>query len=395
MMIRDVITETLNLFKKNKKTEETVRPKEEVKIGEGESKVEERSKPKKTTKRKTLGNDFQKLVDSKDDEEIIKFLKRCEVDACGGAPIRSALGFDVSETVMSWLVEQGADVNFTNSYGATPLHHHAGMRTGNVKCLLELGANINAKDKMGNTPLSEAVSAFQFENVKTLVEAGADINVIVRDESLISLALKRTSNINIPACEKIVGYLLDKDVKLTGEEAKEVTRIGNDLEFYYDRINPELVGELEAGLNRLFGLFKVPPVPKRKKQALGKTISVTAATWQKQHNELWNLLVPAQNHANTLQGEIIRISGKLSYEILDNGRMNWDKEYVEMTHSMLDYMKQGKFEEDDLKECSSLLKQVREDKADETEMERLCELSVKWVLQNAMPITLDQVTYKR
>lgn len=61
---------------------------------------------------------------------------------------------------MKWLIEHGADVNFRNSYGATPLHHHASERTGNIKFLLELGADINAKNKLGATPLSEAVGAF-------------------------------------------------------------------------------------------------------------------------------------------------------------------------------------------------------------------------------------------
>lgn len=376
------------------KKKETTKLKSEVQQKE-ESNAVVKTHPPKSSKRKTLGNDFQKLADTKDDEAIIAFLKRCDVNACGGVPKRSALGFDISERVMNWLVEQGADVNFTNSYGATPLHHHAGMRTGNVKHLLKLGASINAKDKMGDTPLSKAVEAFQFENVKALVEAGADIDVIVRDLPLIGLALRGTSNINIPVCADIVEYLFDKGAKLTGEEAKEVTRIGSDFEFYYDRISSELVDELEAGLHRLYKLFDVSPVPKRIMQKLNEPIKVTSTTWQKQHHELWNLLVPAQNHAETLQGEIIRISGKLSYEILDNGGMNWDQEYVKMARSMSDYLRQGKMEENDLKECESLIEQICEDQADETGIERLCELSVKWVLQNTMPTVLNQVEYNR
>lgn len=130
-------------------------------------------------------------------------------------------------------------------------------------------------------------------------------------------------------------------------------------------------------------------------QKLNEPIKVTSTTWQKQHHELWNLLVPAQNHAETLQGEIIRISGKLSYEILDNGGMNWDQEYVKMARSMSDYLRQGKMEENDLKECESLIEQICEDQADETGIERLCELSVKWVLQNTMPTVLNQVEYNR
>lgn len=359
------------------------------------SKAEEQPKPKKSNKRKTLGNNFQKLVNSKNDDEIIKFLKKCEVNACGGSPRRSALGFDVSETVMDWLVKQGADVNFCNNYGATPLHHHAEMKTGNIKYLLKLGADVNAKDKMGATPLVNAVRSFQLENIKILVDAGADINVNYLDFSLVCSALRRTSRSNIPDCVKVVEYLLERGVKLTGKEAKEVNRIGEEFEFYYDSINPEHIDELEKGLHRLYEMFDVPPVPKIKKQKINEQIKVKSATWQEQHNELWNLLVPARNHANTVQGEIIRISGKLSYEILDNGRMNWDNEYVKMTRSMNDYLKQGNFEEIDLKECSELLEKVRTDKADETEMDRLCELSVKFVLQNTTPIVLNQVTYNR
>ncbi len=118
----------------------------------------------------------------------------------------------------------------------------------------------------------EAVGAFQFNNVKILVEAGADINVIFRDMSLIGYALRSTSNIHIPACADIVEYLLDKGGKLTGEETKEVNRIGRDFEFYYEKINPEFRDELEEDLHRLYRLFDVPPVPKRIKQRLLKLL---------------------------------------------------------------------------------------------------------------------------
>jgi ankyrin repeat protein len=234
-----------NLLKKKERTKkgETSLPKEERKEEEDKTETEEQPKPKKSNKRKTLGNGFQKLVDSKNDDEIIKFLKRCEINACGGAPVRSALGFDVSETVMDWLVEQGADVNFRNSYGATPLHHHAGMRAGNVKYLIKLGADVNAKDKMGETPLINAVSNFRLENIKILVDAGADINVTYQNLSLVDLALRSTYNSSIPDCVKVVEYLLDKGVKLTGEEAKEVTRIGEQFEFSYNSMDPACIDE--------------------------------------------------------------------------------------------------------------------------------------------------------
>ena len=45
--------------------------------------------------------------------------------------------------------------------------------------------------------------------------------------------------------------------------------------------------------------------------------------------------------STTLQGEVIRISGKLIQEILDNGKMNWDKEYLQMVQALLGYLSQG------------------------------------------------------
>ncbi|MFR1310340.1 MAG: hypothetical protein ACLSCO_16680 [Gallintestinimicrobium sp.] len=77
----------------------------------------------------------------------------------------------------------------------------------------------------------------------------------------------------------------------------------------------------------MYELLHVEPVPKRILYD-GKTrIEIHAKSWQKQHAELWNLLVPGSGHAGTVQGEVVRISGKLAYELLDNGGINWDADY--------------------------------------------------------------------
>ena len=58
----------------------------------------------------------------------------------------------------------------------------------------------------------------------------------------------------------------------------------------------------------MFGLFKKKP----------------AYNWKKEHTRLWKSLVPPQGQAETLQGELIRIAGKLTDEAFRNGNMNWD-----------------------------------------------------------------------
>jgi hypothetical protein len=52
--------------------------------------------------------------------------------------------------------------------------------------------------------------------------------------------------------------------------------------------------------------------------------------WKKEHQRLWAALVPKEGQADTLQGELIRIVGKLTDEAYRNGNMNWDSECEKM-----------------------------------------------------------------
>jgi hypothetical protein len=49
--------------------------------------------------------------------------------------------------------------------------------------------------------------------------------------------------------------------------------------------------------------------------------------WEKEQTRLWNSLVPASRPAETLQGELIRLAGKLTNQAYRNGNMNWDENY--------------------------------------------------------------------
>ena len=60
--------------------------------------------------------------------------------------------------------------------------------------------------------------------------------------------------------------------------------------------------------------------------------------WLEQYKELWELLVPKQGKASTVQGEVIRICGKLEHEILDNGRINWDNDFELMCKELRKYL---------------------------------------------------------
>jgi ankyrin repeat protein len=107
-------------------------------------------------------------------------------------------------------LEAGADVNFRDADGNTPLllaAIYAGPEC--VELLLKKGADVNPANKFGATPLIRAATSF--EKTKLLIDAGA--NVLVKTESgrtPLSLAARKYGN------SKTVKLLLSK-----GANAKE------------------------------------------------------------------------------------------------------------------------------------------------------------------------------
>ena len=99
--------------------------------------------------------------------------------------------------------------------------------------------------------------------------------------------------------------------------AASVTRLGKNFEFHRENFNKDSLEATDAALMHLYELFHVPPVERRMIHDGTSPITVKANRWQTQHQELWEMLVPSQGAAKTIQGEVIRITGKVSNEILE------------------------------------------------------------------------------
>lgn len=56
---------------------------------------------------------------------------------------------------------------------------------------------------------------------------------------------------------------------------------------------------------------------------------------------LWNYLVPPKGKAQTAQGEVIRIAGKVNNQIVANGGANWDNDYRKMLRVFVEYLRLG------------------------------------------------------
>ncbi len=375
-----------NIFK-NKESKDIV----ENKITSKNKKI---VKQKKSSKRKTLVKEFEEIVERGNEEEIKEVFKKCNINAYEtGVHKMNALGFNLSEDMMSWLIENGADIEYEDYFGCTPLAIHAGRINGHLEYLIKLGANIESRDHEKNTPLFHATRLYYINNVKILVEAGANVNVKNSSgETPLLNALKRARNGDLPELVELVKYLLKHKARLTGKEKDEVKRIGEEFEWFRDDINKDYIDELDNSLTELYTIFKVKPVPRRVLYDEKSNIIVKSKTWQKQNEELWNLLVPSVGVASTVQGEVIRVCGRLSHEILDNGKINWSRDFLKMVRTLLKYIMQGNLLSD---EENTEIHNIINDTSHlwEDELNRLTELCVKWVLLNPKPIILEKVDY--
>ena len=346
-------------------------------------------------KKKTLPANFYELLEAKDLEALKAVFNECELNAYDRHSFKKpALSFyDVPLELMDWLIAQGADINVKDEYDRTPLHYHAQVNNvEKVALLLEKGADIEAQDKYKNTPLHFA--EYNAEVAQLFIQKGADIKAKDnRGHNVMERMLARLSNGYLVKAAKAAEVYLKAGLKPTKFAKEQVTRVGEDFEFHRNNFNPEYLEETDAALQELYKLFNVPPVPRRIQHDGQSSIILTGDTWEKRYMQAWDSLVPSNGSASTMQGEVVRIAGKVNDELLRNAMGNWDREYRKMLNAISGYLQQGNpLSESELAEVSDIQKHILED--DGTGTKRLCELATAWVVQNPQPIALGKVNYK-
>ncbi|MFN2377619.1 MAG: ankyrin repeat domain-containing protein [Candidatus Binatia bacterium] len=111
--------------------------------------------------------------------EVVKFLHdkglaADEPDATGRSPLADAAG-NGDVTIVSWLIEQKADLERKDAQGRTPIFGAAiGGSAPTVARLIEAGAKVNVRDNYEDTPLIDACNKGNDEVARLLVEKGAD-----------------------------------------------------------------------------------------------------------------------------------------------------------------------------------------------------------------------------
>lgn len=355
-------------------------------------------------KRKTLPKDFAEILKRGDIQEIINVFDKCEIDAYGGYGKMTAIAFpECPPELDKWLVAKGLDIEAINDYGYTPLQHRAGYWSANIESLIYLGADININNKNG-TALHCAAKRNITQHVKTLVEYGADVNALAPEPfsygnsknttTALEYSLASCGNIHIANASEIAKILLDAGARKTEKMKELVTKIGTTFEFHRSGFNREHVQKQSDALDELYTIFEVTPVPQRILHDGKSKITVKANTWDKQFEEIWELLVPSSRAAQTMQGEVIRIAGRISDELSGNGGINWDNDFKAMADTFLVFIQQGeKLPVEEIDIATKIVFDVK--RKIDTNVDLLAEYAVKWVLKNPIPTDLPPISYNR
>lgn len=371
------------------------------------------TKPKK----KLLPKEFEELLSGGDLTALKAVFNDCQLDARGGYSKKTALAFNESpDDLVHWLVAQGSDINAPDSYGDTPLHARSSHWKGNIAILLQLGADIERTNGQLETALHKAAKVGNADNVRLLLDHGARTDV--RNSmglTPLGAALLNCPNPKIAEIADVAEILLAESEKPVREKptllsrlfgAKKTTddseatsnkeavlRIGTNFEFHRQAFNPESVEAVSTGLDKLYRLFDVAPVPRRLLHDGKSAISAKSPNWKDAHQELWELLVPSSGAASTIQGEMIRISGRLHDELYRNGGGNWDSDFRKMADALVVHLRSAEaLPSESLTEASQITTALPS-RADDTHL--LCKLAVEWVERNPIPQPLSKPNHRR
>ena len=125
-----------------------------------------------------------------------------------------------NDEMVTFLLDQGADVNERDGEGYTPLHQAARVRrTEHAVMLIERGADVNAKDNSGLTPLQLILDDdFGLDFVQMLVAEGADLSVTN------STGQTPLAEAGAAGCPEIAAFLEAQQKNGRGHTAAELLR---------------------------------------------------------------------------------------------------------------------------------------------------------------------------
>ncbi len=350
-------------------------------------------------KRVTLVKDFIDILMNKDFEACKKVFDKCEINAKHGET--NAFGCrPLSREFAFWLKEQACDIEFKDKYGKTPIFYQYNWGYDNFDLFIELGADIFAKDKDGHTLLHLVASSTNREAIIKLVNHGYDINVLCEktwvhpactplDYALIY------KNFTLEEMLDFINFMLENKATINDYTKELITKKCEDFAFRKDSLDKEFVLKNQIAYDRLFELIGADKPLELQKHDGISDIKIVGEEMHEMFNNLFEFLVPGMGRAKSAQGECVRLIGRLSYEILDNGGINWNKDFKLMANTFLQYLKIGNaLTNEDLEDAEKIIKKISINTS-KGDIYLLMSLAVLWVSQNPQVLPLLEAEYLR
>lgn len=311
--------------------------------------------------------------------------------------------------IAQWLLDHGADVNHVGGYAEqeTPLTAHH-RDPDMLALLLAHGARLDPPaPRTGHSALELAARWGRPEPVRVLLEAGANPDVTGHYSGHLPLDLfvfgiQGRVGHDVLATARLLIAASARKVP-SADAAAHLRSTVRRLRTHLAQPEPggkrvgleELTAQAEV-LDELMAQLGIAPPPPVRVLAPGEPITVTATTWQEQEKELWHLLVPSGGAAESVQGEVIRIAGRVGHEVLDNGGGNWDQDFRRMLAAFDLHVRTGTaLPEATLLECREAMYRLKDGAVDAAAVEVLDRAAVAWVLANPVPVPLPAPGYRR
>jgi hypothetical protein len=341
--------------------------------------------------------------------------------------------------LVEWLVRQGLDVNQPDARGVSALFAQADSSAtypetpqrypGKVRLLISLGADVHQRSPSAAGGASTALHIAAFRGagaaVETLLESGAEADALDgQGRTALERVVVRANLRTLDFLAGVAAPLVAAGARITDEMREAVALLGREVAAVGPGSSAEHAARRAAAYDPVARLFAVDPVQDDTAHggpasgttasdvtasgptasdvtACGSTaeILVPRASPRAQHRALWHALVPAAGHAPTVQGEVIRASGRIGHELLEMGGVNWDEDYRVMLAHLPVLLTLGVPLHDAAlaraRESARRLSTGRHIRDSERHVTELQQAAVAWVSLNTTPIPLQAPPYNR
>ncbi len=352
-------------------------------------------------KLKILPRELEECLREGNIEECKRVFSQCELNGTSWSGSNVFSLVPMPREFAFWAKEQGADIHFRDRIGQTPIFETARM-DGDISLLTELGADVNDVRSDGCTPLHIAATRGCKKAVRALIKAGAKVDARTNDYNgfgYFTVLEKVLYEASLSSMKKydICKILLDKGAEMTERSLQFVSAFSET--FHRHNAKKKNMKSYEnhlAALEKLCKMFEVEMISESPAHDGVSPVLVTDfLSFKNNFEELWEFLVPPRGQAQTAQGEVIRIAGRISDELWRNGGMNWDEDYRKMLDSFGEYCHSGNpfyWMGDSVEEIIDALK---DGDVNDLRIEQLRTCAVRWVENNPEVMPLLKTDYAR